>query len=350
MQRSPRRNNATKRRSSTVPSTISTSSVPDGRPASCSLRSYWSDQNHGIGANGAVRAGSSASPESSASSRRAACSPISIAFSHCSTRITSPKRGFGQLATSPAATMPGAARQVSSQRTPSSSVSPEPSSQPMLGTTPTPTTTTSARTSVPSSRVRTLVGVSPSCSTRRSRTPTPSRTSTPSSRCSCVTTSPMLPGSTRPRGTSPASIIVTSRPRPRHVAATSAPMNPAPITATLGLPASSSDRIARQSDMVRSTCTPAVPSNSNRGDAPMASTMPSARIDEPSLSPIVRVAASSEVAATPRRRSTPSSGRRVAERCTALSGSQSPASTCFDRGGRSGGRSVDGSTMIRSPS
>ena len=39
-----------------------------------------------------------------------------------------------------------------------------------------------------------------------------------------------------------------------------------------------------------------------------------------------------------------------AERCTALSGSQSPASTCFDRGGRSGGRSVDGSTMIRSPS
>ena len=78
-----------------------------------------------------------------------------MALSQCSTRITSPKRGLGHRATSPAATTPGAARQVSSHTTPSSSVSPEPSSQPVFGVTPMPTTTTSASTAEPSaSRTR----------------------------------------------------------------------------------------------------------------------------------------------------------------------------------------------------
>ena len=40
--------------------------------------------------------------------------PGRCAWSQCSTRIISPKVGFGQRATSPAATTPGAARQVSS--------------------------------------------------------------------------------------------------------------------------------------------------------------------------------------------------------------------------------------------
>ena len=54
--------------------------------------------------------------------------------------MTSSKRWFGQRATSPAATTPGAAVQVASHTTPLSIVRPEPSSQSVLGPTPMPTT------------------------------------------------------------------------------------------------------------------------------------------------------------------------------------------------------------------
>ena len=100
----------------------------------------------------------------------------------------------------------------------------------------------------------------------------------------------MSPGRTLPSGTGPASIIVTSSPRSRQVAATSAPMNPAPMTATRAGPASSSARSARQSSMVRSTCTPSGSSGRWRGAAPMASTIPSAATVEPSDSVTDRVA------------------------------------------------------------
>ena len=77
-------------------------------------------------------------PPSPARSVRAAWAPWSRALSQCSTRITCPNVRFGQRATSPAATTPGAARHVSSQTTPSSRVRPEPSSHPVTGVTPTP--------------------------------------------------------------------------------------------------------------------------------------------------------------------------------------------------------------------
>ena len=52
--------------------------------------------------------------------------------------MTSPKRRFGQRATSPAATTPGAAVQVASHTTPLSIVRPEPSSQAVFGADPDP--------------------------------------------------------------------------------------------------------------------------------------------------------------------------------------------------------------------
>ena len=76
-----------------------------------------------------------------------AATPCSVALVQCSSRIiVSPNAGLGQRATSPAATTPGAASNVASHTTPLSSVRPEPSSQSVLGATPTPTTTTSAST------------------------------------------------------------------------------------------------------------------------------------------------------------------------------------------------------------
>ena len=74
-------------------------------------------------------------------------------------------------------------------------------------------------------------------------------------------TAPIRTPNARSRGTSAASSRVTSSPRPRQVAATSAPMNPAPTTTTRPGRRSSSRRRPRQSSSVRSTCTPAIDSD-----------------------------------------------------------------------------------------
>ncbi len=198
---------------------------------------------------------------------------MAMALSQCSTRISSPKRWLGQRATSPAATMPGAARVVASHTSPSSSASPEPSSQPVFGETPMPTTTRSASTSV-SSASRTWVTRSPPSNPA---TPTPRRRSTPWSRWSSPITAPISSPSARPSGTGSASRIVTSQPAVRQVAATSAPMKPAPTTTTRRTPPSRAARTASASSIVRSVWTPASDSvpGSSRGVAPVATTRPS---------------------------------------------------------------------------
>ena len=122
-------------------------------------------------------------------------------------------------------------RHVASHTTPSSRVSPDPSSQSVAGRTPIPTTTTSAATMVPSpssDAFHALVAFEARRRRRRSRRSTPwSRGARRAHRRASV------------RGHAPSARAaprgrVTSRPRPRHVAATSAPMNPAPTTTTRG--------------------------------------------------------------------------------------------------------------------
>ena len=97
--------------------------------------------------------------------------------------------------------------------------------------------------------------------------------------------------------------MVTSSPRPRAVAATSAPMNPAPTTTTRRGVASNSARMARLSASVRKVYTPArcsVPGKV-RVRAPVAITTPSAARRSPSLSVTVREAASKATARVPSR-------------------------------------------------
>src|SRR5215218_3188366 len=264
--RPPRPNSATNRSSSSEPSASATSSSPRMEPTTWIFTSYWSDHTNGTGAN------ASASLAWSASSRRAAATPCSVAFVQCSTRMLSPSNNrLGHRAT-PAATIPGAARHVASHTTPSSTATPLPSSQAVSGATPTPTTTTSASIVRPSaSRTR-------STRSRPSNpaTVTPQRRSTPCSRCNRPQASPTIGPTARTSGVGSISSTVTSRPRPRHVAATSEPMNPAPITTMRGR-VSRRARMARQSSMVRSTKMPssAGVSGNVRGCAPVAMTSPS---------------------------------------------------------------------------
>ena len=95
-----------------------------------------------------------------------------------------------------------------------------------------PTTTTSASTVEPSASRTRSTRPSPSIAS----TCTPVRRSTPWSRCMSAITAPSSGPSPRTIGWGNASSTVTSSPRPRHVAATSAPMKPAPITTTRGEP------------------------------------------------------------------------------------------------------------------
>ena len=160
---------------------------------------------------------------------RAAWVPIAMALSQCSTRITSPKRRLGQRATSPAATTPGAAAQVASQSTPLSSGEPGVLQPPGVG----------AHADADDDEVHVEHGAvgeadpldavaaldehhADARGARRRRGRGGGRP-------------PRTPSSApRPRssGTGRASIMLTSMPSPRQVAATSAPMNPAPTTAT----------------------------------------------------------------------------------------------------------------------
>ena len=88
---------------------------PRGRPARPARRAGSCGRTDRTRTTGSGRR---AGPPSPASSDRAAWVPIAMALSQCSTRITSSKRWFGQRATSPAATTPGAAVQVASHTTP----------------------------------------------------------------------------------------------------------------------------------------------------------------------------------------------------------------------------------------
>ena len=96
-------------------------------------------------------------------------------------------------------------------------------------------------------------------------------------------TAPSSGPSPRTIGCGSASSTVTSSPRPRHVAATSAPMKPAPITTTFGR-ASSAARNASASSSVRSMNTPARSGwfGSRRGVEPVAITSPSNATRAPS--------------------------------------------------------------------
>src|SRR3954451_19969302 len=130
---------------------------------------------------------------------------------------------------------------------------------------------------------------------------------------------------------------VTSSPRVRHVAAISAPMNPAPITTTLGRESRSS-RSASASSSVLNVNNPARFGccASRRGVAPVAITKPSNATRSPSCN---STAWSSRCSATARASSRQSSSRSSTPclRNTTWSGSQSPRSSSFERGGRSYG-------------
>ena len=158
----------------------------------------------------------------------------------------------------------------------------------------------------------------------------------------------------RPRsiGTSAYSTMVTSCPRPDAVAATSAPMKPAPTTTTfLGSPPRSL-RSAAASTWVRSTCTPAIPAvpGSRRGEAPLAITIASTVSEVPSSSVTDLAGTSSESARVLWCHTASSSAILSSGRSAIRSASHSPARYCFDRGGRSYGISVSPLTIVSLPS
>ena len=203
--------------------------------------SNWSDQNIGTDSKGFASPGAASRVET-------AWRACSTAFVQCSTRMRSSNRGLYQLATSPAATIPETlAAKVSSQRTPSSNSTPEPSSHDTTGS--------------PRSRPR-RAHTRPRCHRpaarlRRARFPRnsrPVRRTERERRAARALPRRMLPRR-GPRlcasGVSKASIIVTSSPSCRAEAATSAPMKPAPITATRGFSASAA-RMPSESSRVRS--------------------------------------------------------------------------------------------------
>ena len=135
-------------------------------------------------------------------------------------------------------------------------VRPEPSSHSVLGNTPMPTTNKSVSMIVPSVSSTASICSRPCTAV----TPTPHRKSTPFDRCTSATTSPTMFPTTRSKGAANDSIRVVSTPLPTAVAATSAPMKPAPTTTSRRGPASSAVRIAKQSLRLRRVCTPFIPS------------------------------------------------------------------------------------------
>ena len=215
--------------------------------------------------------------------------------------------------------------------------------------TPTPTTTRSASIALPSARRTRSTRSRPS----NPATVTPQRRSTPCSRCNRPHASPTIGPTARANGVGSISSTVTSRPRPRHVAATSEPMNPAPITTTRGL-VSRRERIARQSSRVRSTKIPSSGgvSGNVRGRAPVATTSPSNGSVSPPSSSTARPDTSSPVARRPSCRSSSRSSYGCLRSAT-CSGSHSPANSSFDSGGRSYGRcdsAPTSTTRSREPS
>ena len=280
-------------------------------------------------------------PGRSARSRRPACAPCSIACSQCSTRIDSPKWGLGHHAMSPAATIPGAASVVASQTTPLSTVRPDPSSQPVVGDHPDADDHDvgghggavgqphAGHPAVPESSPR------PRRRAGRRRPP----------RGAVVRRSDRLEWQDPTHGLGQRLDHGDLVPRPRQVAETSAPMNPAPITTTRPGRRSRSSRtgealvqVAQHVDAGQRLAV-----RFRRGDAPMASTIPSACTVDPSA--IVEGAARGGVERLGP--CTPGQLRvEVVELVglgwVAVSGSHSPDSTCLDSGGRSVGNSGRG--------
>ena len=129
---------------------------------------------------------------------------------------------------------------------------------------------------------------------------------------------------------------VTSSPALRATDATSAPMKPAPTTATRG-PFASSARMRIESSMVRSVWMPARSGvfGSVRGVAPVAMISASNPTGSPSLRATSRFSRSSASARTPSRRSSPSLSTASGASSSVCSGPHWPASSCFERGGRS---------------
>ncbi len=196
-----------------------------------------------------------------------------------------------------------------------------------------------------------ILATLPSLSPSSPATATPRRTSTPLSRCRSAARGPISGPSARSNGTGSISTTTTSAPRPLAVAATSEPMNPAPITATRGRLMRSA-RNARQSSMVRSTCTPArsggaTAAGSRRAAAPVAMTTASASSCSPPSRVTVWVDGSSAVACRP---NSHSASRSSAPRSRARSGSHVPARTCLESGGRSNGRPASALTIRMRPS
>ena len=182
-----------------------------------------------------MNGGASARP---ASKLAAAATPASAATCQCSIRISSspPSCRQCQRATSPAATMPSAAKRRSSHTTPLSTVSPESASHSVAGTTPMPTTTTSAANVSPvSSSTTSLPAV------RRRIRPARRDAADAHTGSQVHPVRPVQRGAVRAdrwsrglaqRDRRSASSTVTRQPRSAHVDATSAPMKPAPITTT----------------------------------------------------------------------------------------------------------------------
>ena len=144
------------------------------------------------------------------------------------------RRGATPIGPRPRRPRPRPPRTTGRRRaTPFSSVSPESSSQSTAAPTPMPTTTTSASTRSPSPRLD-----DQAAGPRRPRDTVDAGHATPRLQVHSVASykeaqcAPITGPSTFDNGISNASTTVTRHPSPAQVEATSAPMNPAPITTT----------------------------------------------------------------------------------------------------------------------
>ena len=299
----------------------------------------WSDQKYGMGTND----GASDRP---ASRLRAAATPASAATCQCSIRISSspPSWRQSQRATSPAATMPSAAK--SGRRTPRRSRASARSRRATRspGTTPMPTTTASASIASPpaSSTTSPLAAPAPSAPV-----PADALHRDTGAQVHAVRAVQRRAVRAEHRAEHGAQRDVERlehgdpAPRPAQVEATSAPMKPAPMTTTRAASiAVTAARRASESSRVRSVKRPSrwpsasVP-GSRRGEAPVATTTASPCSTVPSSSSTLRPSTSSRTARRPSTSCTRSSLERRLSASTAFSGGHVPASTCLESGGRS---------------
>ena len=151
-----------------------------------------------------------------------------------------------------------------------------------------------------------------------------------------ASTMPISAPSARSSGTAAASSMVTSSPRPRHVAATSAPMKPAPTTTTRVGPrvevAPQAEAVVERAQHVHAVEHRRCP-GSQRAAAPVAMTSPSKPTRSP---PSRRTKRSAQVEAHGPASEAPLDAEvLVGGRQGDAVDVPAPASTCFDSGGRS---------------